>query len=701
VGATGPSTISYVSNGSTANLLQKFTSVSGTSQATDATTEDLTGLIGIASSTVVAGSGSSVLVNTYGIAACIFDGGTAAGDYVQASTFNHGQCHDAGSAFPASNQVIGFVLSTNFGQGEPSLTGGQGARNVRQIGPKGGPPPVPVNVFLFGMEIRGTTGVDGATGAQGPSGPTGFGIQGPNGPTGVGSQGPSGPIGPIGATGPSTISYTSSGSTVNLLQKFVSVSGTSQATDATTSDVTGLIGIASSTVVAGSGSPVLVNTYGIAPCIFDGNTTAGDYVQASVFNGGTCHDAGPTFPSGNQVLGIVLSSISGPSITGGLSARNVRLADNPLSGSTANVFLFGMEIRGAIGGKDGQPGATGPQGPTGPTGAGIQGASGPSGVQGPSGASGATGPATVSYISATGSTANLLQKLTTVGSQSQVANATTSDLTGLIGIAGNTASTGATVFVNTYGIALCTFDNATVAGHYVQASPTSSGQCHDAGTTYPTSNQLLGTVLSSNAPGATANLFLFGMEIRGTGSVAGPSGPTGPTGSVGNQGPSGPTGVGTQGPSGPAGGAGTQGPSGPAGAGGIVWTSSLLTAGCPTTSFYIAPGVSGGSAYGCGLTSAATAYVPALAACTIDSLFVLNGTASQTIPVTAQVVLNGTPNTSLTCTAGAVAGQSCTVSGQSVAVSATDKISINITTTDTFYSVTTGSTPTLIALHCK
>jgi len=60
-GATGPSTVSYTSNDSTTNLLQKLTGAP--SKATDATTSDVTGLIGIASSTVAANS--TVLVNTY------------------------------------------------------------------------------------------------------------------------------------------------------------------------------------------------------------------------------------------------------------------------------------------------------------------------------------------------------------------------------------------------------------------------------------------------------------------------------------------------------------------------------------------------------------------------------------------------------------------------------------------------------------
>src|SRR5204862_2290715 len=47
---------------------------------------------------------------------------------------------------------------------------------------------------------------------------------------------------------------------------------------------------------------------GRSSCVFDGATTAGDYVQIST-TAGDCHDAGATFPtSGGQVLGRVLST---------------------------------------------------------------------------------------------------------------------------------------------------------------------------------------------------------------------------------------------------------------------------------------------------------------------------------------------------------------------------------------------------------
>jgi hypothetical protein len=95
-------------------------------------------------------------------------------------------------------------------------------------------------------------------------------------------------------------------------------------------------------------------------------------------------------------------------------------------------------------------------------------------------------------------------------------DATTADTTGLIGIASSTVAAAGSVLVNVYGTASCVFDGATTAGHYVQASTTVAGNCRDAGASYPTSNQVVGFVLSTNASAGTYTVFLFGVEIRGT-----------------------------------------------------------------------------------------------------------------------------------------------------------------------------------------
>src|SRR5262249_48839344 len=68
---------------------------------------------------VSGGSGTSgnAVVTYSGYASCSFDGSTVAGDYVQISPSNAGDCRDAGASYPASGQVLGRVLSTNTGAG--------------------------------------------------------------------------------------------------------------------------------------------------------------------------------------------------------------------------------------------------------------------------------------------------------------------------------------------------------------------------------------------------------------------------------------------------------------------------------------------------------------------------------------------------------------------------------------------------------
>src|SRR6185312_12429355 len=110
-----------------------------------------------------------------------------------------------------------------------------------------------------------------------------------------------------------------------------------------------------------------------------------------------------------------------------------------------------------------------------------------------------------------GSTENLLQKLGVVGSNSEAQDATTSTQTGIVGIAAATTGVGSPVAVSSYGTTACVFDGPTTAGDYFQASTSVAGNCHDAGATYPTSNQILGFVLSTNGSAGTNPVFLFGV----------------------------------------------------------------------------------------------------------------------------------------------------------------------------------------------
>lgn len=95
--------------------------------------------------------------------------------------------------------------------------------------------------------------------------------------------------------------------------------------------LSGVIGI---TVANPYPSPsAIIQENGLAPCVFDGPTTAADYVQVSSTTAGDCHDSGSqSFPAGTQVVGKVLSTNSGA----GTYFINLNAADTqPLLGTAA------------------------------------------------------------------------------------------------------------------------------------------------------------------------------------------------------------------------------------------------------------------------------------------------------------------------------------------------------------------------------
>lgn len=96
------------------------------------------------------------------------------------------------------------------------------------------------------------------------------------------------------------------GTTANKLVKLTGAPSTSIV--AGTSDTGGVLGICVSGCTT-TGSAVVARA-GQANCVFDGATTAGDYVQISSTVAGDCHDTGlSTWPtSGGQVIGRVLST---------------------------------------------------------------------------------------------------------------------------------------------------------------------------------------------------------------------------------------------------------------------------------------------------------------------------------------------------------------------------------------------------------
>lgn len=141
----GPATyVTFPNNpipGTTNGNLMKLT---GTPSAITAPANtDTGGVIGILV-TGQGGGGTFGTVQQTGIAPCIFDGATTAGDYVQLSPTTGGQCHDAGASKPAIGQVVGRVTTTNAVAGtylvdlfSPEITGGQvgAATGCTTIGP--------------------------------------------------------------------------------------------------------------------------------------------------------------------------------------------------------------------------------------------------------------------------------------------------------------------------------------------------------------------------------------------------------------------------------------------------------------------------------------------------------------------------------------------------------------------------------------
>jgi hypothetical protein len=105
-----------------------------------------------------------------------------------------------------------------------------------------------------------------------------------------------------------------------------------------TTDTGGAIGVCIST--CGNGPTSSISTVGQTPCIFDGATTAGDYVQISSTLTGTCHDSGSaTFPtSGGQVIGRVLLTGAGGVTAIDLFPNEIRpLATPPIVVTAANT----------------------------------------------------------------------------------------------------------------------------------------------------------------------------------------------------------------------------------------------------------------------------------------------------------------------------------------------------------------------------
>jgi hypothetical protein len=124
----------------------------------------------------------------------------------------------------------------------------------------------------------------------------------------------------------------------------------------------------------------------------------------------------------------------------------------------------------------------------------------------------------IANAGSTGTTLNKLAKLT--GAPSTAVITGTSDTGGAIGIVISDAGTTGSATIQTSGRASCVFDGATTAGHYVQISSGTAGDCHDSGASYPTAGQVIGRVLSTNGGAGTYAIDQFPAEISATTSTA-------------------------------------------------------------------------------------------------------------------------------------------------------------------------------------
>ena len=135
----------------------------------------------------------------------------------------------------------------------------------------------------------------------------------------------------------------------------------------------------------------------------------------------------------------------------------------------------------------------------------------------PSGSSGAP-TLTVANASTTGTTLDTLTKLT--GAPSTAVIAATTDTGGVVGIVTAGAGTTGSATVQIAGSASCVFSGATTAGDYVGISSATAGDCVDAGAANPTSGQIIGRVLSTNASAGTYTIDQFPAEIAGASGSA-------------------------------------------------------------------------------------------------------------------------------------------------------------------------------------
>ena len=128
-----------------------------------------------------------------------------------------------------------------------------------------------------------------------------------------------------------------------------------------------------------------------------------------------------------------------------------------------------------------------------------------------------------SNATSTGTTVNKLVKLT--GAPSTAVLAATTDTSGIIGVCVGNCTTSGIAQIAISGEVSCVFSNATTAGHYVQISSATAGDCQDSNSaTPPATGQIIGRVLSTNGAAGTYVIYLYAADLSAGGGGGGGSG---------------------------------------------------------------------------------------------------------------------------------------------------------------------------------
>lgn len=127
------------------------------------------------------------------------------------------------------------------------------------------------------------------------------------------------------------LANSSTGTTLNTLTKVVVNAGSPQAQIVASTDTSGAVGI--TTLGNGTSGTAIITRSGIAPCVFDNTTVAGDFVQIASGTAGNCHDAGAARPTSGQIIGVVIQA------GGSAGTYNVLLDKSIIPSAAATITL--------------------------------------------------------------------------------------------------------------------------------------------------------------------------------------------------------------------------------------------------------------------------------------------------------------------------------------------------------------------------